>query len=483
MDLGGVDIGPDHREPGEGDPMAGLYEHKRSFGAKLGGDDRRARAGDRARCATPSAGWRARSPRRGDAERCADEPSAGGAARSTASSTRLAARGHGCAGPASTAVPVADAPTGATIEVTGVTHDSRAVEPGMLFVAVPGQHADGHDFVAGGGRGWRGGGRSSSGHSPGSPRAQVVVDAARPALASAAAWWYGDPSHELTVVGITGTDGKTTTAYLAVAALEAAGRRTGMIGTIATRIGGRTDDHAVHATTPEAPELQATLRAMVDAGDEVAVIETTSHGLALDRVASVAYDVAILTNVTHEHLELHGTWEAYRDAKLSLFDRLRRAAPRPSRSRSRPTAIVNLDDPSAGVFIGTARDAGARVDHLRHGGRRGHPRDPRSPRTPTACHADDRRRRPGEATSSSGWPAGSTSTTRWPSSPWARPSAWTPGAVRTGLAGLEGVPGRMERDRGRPAVRRRSSTSPTARPRCRPCSTCSRRPPRPAAVG
>jgi UDP-N-acetylmuramoyl-L-alanyl-D-glutamate--2,6-diaminopimelate ligase len=100
---------------------------------------------------------------------------------------------------------------------------------------------------------------------------------------------------------------------------------------------------------------------MVDAGDDIAVVETTSHGLALDRVASVAYDVAILTNLTHEHLELHGTWEAYRDAKLSLFDRLRTARgvrkPRPVPA----AAIVNIDDPSAGAFIGTARDAGARV--------------------------------------------------------------------------------------------------------------------------
>ncbi len=248
----------------------------------------------------------------------------------------------------------------ADIPVTAVTHDSRTVKVGALFVAVPGQHADGHDFAA-----------AAAGQGataliverplPDVAAAQLVVDAARPALASAAAWWYGDPSHELTVVGITGTDGKTTTAYLAVAALEAAGRRVGMIGTIATRIGGRTEAHEAHATTPEAPELQATLRAMVDAGDDIAVVETTSHGLALDRVGSVAYDVAIVTNLTHEHLELHGTWEAYRDAKLSLFDRLRTARdvrkPRPV-----PTAaIVNIDDPSAGAFIGTARDAGARV--------------------------------------------------------------------------------------------------------------------------
>ena len=246
------------------------------------------------------------------------------------------------------------------IPVIGVTDDSRSAAAGSLFVAIVGEHADGHDHAA---AAVRAGATALIVERP-LPEvaaAQLVVDASRPALATAAAWWYGDPSHELTVVGITGTDGKTTTAYLSVAALEAAGRRAGMIGTIATRVGGRTEAHEAHATTPEATELQAILRAMVDAGDDVAVIETTSHGLALDRVASVAYDVAILTNLTHEHLELHGTWEAYRDAKLSLFDRLR-ATRTVTKPRPVPTAaIVNLDDPSAGVFIGTARDAGARV--------------------------------------------------------------------------------------------------------------------------
>ncbi len=248
----------------------------------------------------------------------------------------------------------------ATVELTGITHDSRAVRPGMLFVAVPGLRVDGHDFVP---AAIEAGAAGVIVEEPlaGVAAVQVVVDAARPALASAAAWWYGDPSHALTVIGITGTDGKTTTAYLAVAALESAGVRTGMIGTIATRIGGRTDDHAEHATTPEAPDLQAMLRSMADAGDQAAVIETTSHGLALDRVASVAYDVAILTNVTHEHLELHGSWEAYRDAKLSLFDRLRIARTANKAAAVPTSAIVNLDDPSAGLFIGTARGAGARV--------------------------------------------------------------------------------------------------------------------------
>ena len=248
----------------------------------------------------------------------------------------------------------------ASVEVTGVTHDSRAVRRDMLFVAIPGSRVDGHDFVP---AAIDAGAAGVIVERPvaGVAAPQLVVDSARGALASAAGWWYGDPSHELTVIGITGTDGKTTTSYLAVAALEAAGVQTGLIGTIATRIGGVTDDHAEHATTPEAPELQATLRAMADAGDRAAVVETTSHGLALDRVASVAYDVAILTNVTHEHLELHGTWEAYRDAKLSLFDRLRLARRVTKPNPVATTAIVNLDDPSAGLFIGTSRDAGAKV--------------------------------------------------------------------------------------------------------------------------
>ncbi len=248
----------------------------------------------------------------------------------------------------------------AGVDVTGVTHDSRAVRPGMLFVAIAGQRADGHDFVPGA---IDAGAAGVVVERPltGVAAPQLVVDAARPALAGAAAWWHGDPSHELTVIGITGTDGKTTTAYLAVAALEAAGLATGMISTIATRVGGRTEDHAEHATTPEAPTLQAALRAMADAGDRVAVVETTSHGLALDRVASIAYDVAVVTNVTHEHLELHGTWEAYRDAKLSLFDRLRTARDVAKPHPVPATGIVNLDDPSAGLFVGTARDAGARV--------------------------------------------------------------------------------------------------------------------------
>ena len=247
------------------------------------------------------------------------------------------------------------------IDVAGVAFDSRRVRPGSVFVAVSGEHADGHDFVAAAAA--AGAVAAIVEHAVEAPLPQVVVDRSRAALATAAAWWYGDPSAELGVVGITGTDGKTTTSYLATAALEAAGVPTGMLGTAALEIGNVREANPEHATTPEAPRLQAILRAMVAAGDRAAVVETTSHGLALERVAGVHYDVAILTNVTHEHLELHGTWEAYRDAKRSLFDRLAVGPDNPAKpDRGWPrTGIVNAIDPSAEVFVEATRRAGARV--------------------------------------------------------------------------------------------------------------------------
>ena len=250
----------------------------------------------------------------------------------------------------------------ADVAIQGVTHDSRAVRPGNLFVAIAGQHADGHDFGASATR--RGAAAALVERPiPEVELPQLVVASTPAALAAAAAWWYGDPGDELGVIGITGTDGKTTTAFLAVAALEAAGVRTGMISTVATRIGNLAESNEAHATTPEAPRLQAALRAMVLAGDRAAVIETTSHGLALHRVDAIAYDVAILTNLTHEHLDLHGSWEAYRDAKLSLFERLAGHVRAPDEAATTwpRTGIVNVDDPSAGAFIGVTQESGARV--------------------------------------------------------------------------------------------------------------------------
>ena len=338
----------------------------------------------------------------------------------------------------------------ADVHVTGVTHDSRTIGQGALFVAVPGLHVDGHEFVA---RAEATGAAAALVERavPDANLPQVVVDSTSIALATAAAWWYSDPTHALAVVGITGTDGKTTTSFLAVAALEAAGIRTGLISTAATRIGGAQEPNEAHATTPEAPALQARLRAMVAAGDEAAVIETTSHGLALGRVGSIAYDVAILTNLTHEHLELHGTWEAYRDAKLSLFERLAGGSSLAGKSTNNwPKAgIVNLDDPSAGAFVGVAQEAGARV--LTYG------TDPMADVRATRVEEDQRRLRIAYEA-----PSGAASLELQLVGRFNVLNALAvvalgeavgldPAAVREGLASVPVVPGRMERvDLGQP---------------------------------
>jgi UDP-N-acetylmuramoyl-L-alanyl-D-glutamate--2,6-diaminopimelate ligase len=250
------------------------------------------------------------------------------------------------------------------IEVRGLTDDTRRLRPGDVFVAVAGEHVDGHDLLGEAAVG--GAAAALVEHAvPDSPLPQVVVASTRAALAEAAAWWYADPSRDLGVVGITGTDGKTTTSYLAVAALEAAGLSAGLIGTVETKIGGLREAHSEHLTTPSAPDLQLALRAMADNGNRVAVLETTSHGLATDRVRAVAYDAAILTNLSHEHLEFHGSWEAYRDAKLSLFERLATTPANPAKDAPAPrwprTAVINADDPTAGAFVGVAQEAGAAI--------------------------------------------------------------------------------------------------------------------------
>src|SRR4051812_37847813 len=143
----------------------------------------------------------------------------------------------------------------AGVAVRGPTDNSRRVVAGSIFVALPGEHVDGHEFVD---AAYRAGAAAAivSVPQPDVPVPQLVVSDVRRALAEAACWWYGDPSHELGVVGITGTDGKTTTSYLAVAALEAARVRTGMLGTAGLRIGGSDEPNAEHVTTPAAPDLQ-----------------------------------------------------------------------------------------------------------------------------------------------------------------------------------------------------------------------------------
>lgn len=252
--------------------------------------------------------------------------------------------------------------------VRGVTEDSRTAAGGRLFVAVPGFHVDGHDYAE---RAVDAGAAAIIVERPLPDLAipQIVVRDAREALAAASTWWYGNPSRDLGVVGITGTDGKTTTSFLAAAALEACGLRAGLIGTVETRIGGLRERHEAHVTTPGAPELQATLAAMSAAGDDVAVLETTSHALQLGRVLGIAYDAAVFTNLTHEHLELHGTFENYREAKTRLFQLLEESPDNPPKvvaGHSWPkVAVVNADDLNRAWFERAAEAAGAKL--IRYG--------------------------------------------------------------------------------------------------------------------
>jgi len=246
----------------------------------------------------------------------------------------------------------------AGVDVRGVQFDSRQVGAGDLFAAVTGAERDGHDY-----------GRAAVERGAAAliverPLAeieapQLVVASSRSALAFAAAWLNRYPSRDLGVIGITGTDGKTTTAYLVRAMLGECGYPAGLITTIEAICGGVSKGYLGH-TTPEAPIVQADLRAMADAGDRFAVVETTSHGLALERVAEVAYDVAVLTNVTHEHLDLHGTYEAYVAAKRSLFARLAVSVANPDKGYGKH-AVINARDAEGASFAAAARAAGATV--------------------------------------------------------------------------------------------------------------------------
>jgi UDP-N-acetylmuramoyl-L-alanyl-D-glutamate--2,6-diaminopimelate ligase len=260
---------------------------------------------------------------------------------------RLVGAGH-----APTPSSAGDAAIG--IGISGVQDDSRAVEPGNLFVAVRGLRVDGHDYV---GQAIERGAAAVAVERPVGelPVPQLIVDRGAASLASAAAWWYGDPSRHLLTVGVTGTNGKTTTSFLAAAGLAGAGFATGLIGTIGIRVGGQFVPNHEPNTTPGALTLQRTLHEMVEAGEQAVIIETSSHGLAADRVASVDYDGAIFTNLSHEHLDFHGTFDAYRWAKVSLFERL----PQHAKGGRPGVGVVNADDPHANAFIDATRGAKA----------------------------------------------------------------------------------------------------------------------------
>jgi len=158
----------------------------------------------------------------------------------------------------------------------------------------------------------------------------VQVSDSRLALAALSAGYWGHPARQMTMIGVTGTDGKTTTANLIYAILSQAGRVAGIISTVNARIGTAEYDTGLHTTTPDAPDIQRHLAQMVAAGTHVAVLESTSHGLAQHRVGACDFDVAVVTNITHEHLDYHGTTDAYREAKARLFWYLSQAARKPA---------------------------------------------------------------------------------------------------------------------------------------------------------
>lgn len=223
-------------------------------------------------------------------------------------------------------------------DVTGIVYDSRRAKPGSVFVAMRGEHADGVMFVQ---QAVNRGAVAvvAETPNPGLPVAWAVVPNARLAIAELAAIFYRHPSRDLHVVGITGTNGKTTTSYLLQSVFEAAGWPCGRIGTVGYSVAG--EERPAPHTTPEAPDLQAMLREMVDAGARACAMEASSHALAQHRVDAMRFAAAVFTNLTRDHLDFHGNMDAYFEAKRRLFEML------PPDGLS----IINADDPRAAALL------------------------------------------------------------------------------------------------------------------------------------
>jgi UDP-N-acetylmuramoyl-L-alanyl-D-glutamate--2,6-diaminopimelate ligase len=201
------------------------------------------------------------------------------------------------------------------VEVSGLAYEDRGVRPGSLFVCVAGMSADGHEFAPAALE--RGASALLVERFLDLDVPQVRVGDARAAMAPLAVRFFGDPTAELTLVGITGTNGKTTTAFLVRHLLEAAGTPTGLLGTVKRIVGGASEE--VERTTPEAIDLQATFRRMLEAGDRACVMEVSSHALVLGRARGLRFDAAAFTNLTQDHLDFHADMEDYFAAKRFLF--------------------------------------------------------------------------------------------------------------------------------------------------------------------
>lgn len=233
-------------------------------------------------------------------------------------------------------------------QVRGIAYDSRRVEQGFLFVAIRGFQADGHDYVSQAVE--RGAVAVVLGREVPLPRGAgwALVDDPRRALALLAARFYGHPSLKMKMIGVTGTNGKTTTTNLIASVLEFCGQKVGLIGTIHNRIGGLVlpGKH----TTPESLDLQALLAQMAEEGVQAAVMEVSSHALALHRVDGCAFDMAVMTNLTQDHLDFHHDMGDYLESKLKLFRDISHNA-----EKAPAYAVVNTDDPAAAQFIAAAQ--------------------------------------------------------------------------------------------------------------------------------
>jgi len=218
------------------------------------------------------------------------------------------------------------------VPIAGLAYRSEGVTPGTLFFCVPGFVVDGHQFAPDAVR--RGAAVLVCERPLGTDVPEVVVPSVRAAMGPLAAAFHGRPTTQLRVAGVTGTNGKTTTAFLARHVLEAAGIRTGLLGTVHSLVGGRVEE--VERTTPEAVDLQATFARMLAAGDRACVMEVSSHALDLDRTAGIEFDCAVFTNLTQDHLDFHGTLDDYYAAKRKLF--------LPANGARPTVSVVNIDD-------------------------------------------------------------------------------------------------------------------------------------------
>jgi len=252
---------------------------------------------------------------------------------------------------------VLELPTDTDPFIASIEYDSRKVRPQTLFFALPGLHTDGHKYI-------------NDAVSKGAAAivheaeisekkagiAYIRVKNSRLAMSPVSAAFYGYPSRRLIVAGVTGTEGKSTCVYLIWQLLRLAGKPAGFFSTVQYSDGGDAQWNKEHQTTPEAPEVQRLLWEMAENGCEYAVAESSSHGLSprTNRLGDVEFDAALYTNVTHEHLEFHGTWEQYRDDKANLFRALDRARLKFPASPE-PFGVVNADDPSADFFANATK--------------------------------------------------------------------------------------------------------------------------------